>query len=116
MLASDTPVEVDIAPRLQACVIVSRHLVDAIDRADLDARLTACATVRVNNSQDFGNDFSGLSSKGRCGHHIVSEGLNFLQSRIIIVFPQERVKNIRGKRQRKRWSYGAGGHGSAQLG
>jgi hypothetical protein len=62
MFAANASIEVDVAPGLQARVIVARYLIDAIHRADFDARLAACTPVCVDNGQDLGDDFAGFAS------------------------------------------------------
>src|SRR4051794_4979875 len=52
--AADAALEVDVHERLQHRLVVARHLVDTIDRADFNARLAAGAVVRADDRQFLG--------------------------------------------------------------
>ena len=72
-LAADAPLQVDLAPLLRALddAAVDRLELDAVDRADLQARLAAGAVVGVDDRQLFGNLFAGT-----CFGHDDNRGLN----------------------------------------
>ena len=47
--AANTKLDINFAPGLEYGKRFARHLVDAVDRADLQTRFTAGAIVRVND-------------------------------------------------------------------
>src|SRR5262245_40118478 len=55
--AADTALDVDLAPRLQDGKSLARHLVDAVHRTNLQARLAPGAVVGVNDGNFFGKLF-----------------------------------------------------------
>ena len=61
---ADAAIEIDVAERLHARHVLAGHLVDAIDRADFDARLAAGAIVGVDDRQFLGQFLARLGGGG----------------------------------------------------
>ena len=68
MLAPDASIEIDIAPGLQAGVLLAGHFIDAVDGANFHARFAPGASVGVNHGQDLGDDLARLAGQRRCCH------------------------------------------------
>src|SRR5262245_26352421 len=58
--AADAALQVNVAERLQAGLVVAGYFVDAIDWADLDTGLAAGAVVGVDDREFLGQLFSSL--------------------------------------------------------
>jgi hypothetical protein len=59
-LAAHAPLDIDLAPTLQIVELVKLlHLEDAVNRADLQARLAAGAIIGVDDGQFLGQLFAG---------------------------------------------------------
>ena len=63
VLATDASIKIDVAPGLQARMLLAGNFIDAIDRADLNAGLTSGTTVGVNDGQNLGDDLPRFAGK-----------------------------------------------------
>ena len=72
MLAAYASVQVDVAERLKARVFGAGNLVDAVDRANLQARFATGTSVGVDHRQNLRDDLPRLAGKCRSCHEIGS--------------------------------------------
>jgi hypothetical protein len=63
VLATDAAIQIDIAPGLQAGVLLARDLVDAIDGTDLETGLAARASIGVDDRENLGDDLTRFSGQ-----------------------------------------------------
>jgi hypothetical protein len=63
VLATDAAIQIDIAPGLQAGMLLARDLIDALDGADFETGLAARASIGVYNRENLGDDLTRFSGQ-----------------------------------------------------